>query len=60
LFLALLQPPLLLIDHGHFQYNSVSLGLILAAINFALQDRFIISAYVLHKGKQKIEYLLFF
>ena len=29
--LVLMQPALLLIDHGHFQYNSVSLGLALGA-----------------------------
>ena len=28
---VLLQPGLILIDHGHFQYNSISLGLALAA-----------------------------
>lgn len=28
----LLQPPLILIDHGHFQYNSISLGLSMAAL----------------------------
>lgn len=27
LFAALLQPAAVLIDHGHFQYNSISLGL---------------------------------
>jgi alpha-1,3-glucosyltransferase len=26
LFAALLQPAAVLIDHGHFQYNSISLG----------------------------------
>ncbi len=37
LLLLLLSPPLLLVDHGHFQYNGVSLGLAalgaLAAVN---------------------------
>lgn len=28
--MALLQPSLVLIDHGHFQYNSVCLGLAIA------------------------------
>jgi len=32
LALLVLQPGLLLIDHGHFQYNGVSLGLALAAV----------------------------
>ena len=32
LLLALLQPALILIDHGHFQYNSVSLGFALWAV----------------------------
>ena len=32
LFLALLHPLLILIDHGHFQYNCVSLGLVGVAI----------------------------
>ena len=32
-FLALLlNPALLLVDHGHFQYNGVSLGLFLIAL----------------------------
>ncbi|KAF9533133.1 ALG6, ALG8 glycosyltransferase family-domain-containing protein [Crepidotus variabilis] len=34
LLTLLLQPALLLIDFGHFQYNSVMLGLTLLAINF--------------------------
>lgn len=29
--MVLLQPSLVLIDHGHFQYNSVCLGLAMAA-----------------------------
>jgi alpha-1,3-glucosyltransferase len=33
------QPALFLIDHGHFQYNSISLGLTLWAINCLLFDQ---------------------
>ncbi|CAE6449852.1 unnamed protein product [Rhizoctonia solani] len=33
LLTVLLQPALILIDHGHFQYNSVMLGLTLWAVN---------------------------
>jgi len=31
-YLALLYPGLILIDHGHFQYNNISLGLVIAAV----------------------------
>lgn len=34
LLLALLTPPFLLVDHGHFQYNNVMLGLTLWAVAF--------------------------
>lgn len=37
-FLFLLNPALLLVDHGHFQYNGVSLGLAVAAV-VALRGR---------------------
>ncbi|CAG8536207.1 15009_t:CDS:2, partial [Gigaspora rosea] len=36
--LILLQPALILIDHGHFQYNSVMLGLTLWAVNCFFYD----------------------
>ncbi|CAG8589039.1 4143_t:CDS:2 [Paraglomus brasilianum] len=32
-FLIVMQPSLILIDHGHFQYNSIMLGLTIWAIN---------------------------
>eukprot|EP01103_Thecamoeba_quadrilineata_P014328 TRINITY_DN4241_c0_g1_i2.p1 TRINITY_DN4241_c0_g1~~TRINITY_DN4241_c0_g1_i2.p1 ORF type:complete len:145 (+),score=8.24 TRINITY_DN4241_c0_g1_i2:359-793(+) len=35
----LTQPALILIDHGHFQYNSISLGLSLWAIIAVLKER---------------------
>ena len=35
----LLCPPLLLIDHGHFQYNCVALGLFIWAATFAIQRK---------------------
>ncbi|CAH8501146.1 unnamed protein product [Schistosoma mattheei] len=36
--LTLTYPGLILIDHGHFQYNCVSLGLYLSGINFLLLE----------------------
>lgn len=36
--LILLQPALILIDHGHFQYNSIMLGLALWAVNSFVKD----------------------
>ncbi|CAK9832819.1 Dolichyl pyrophosphate Man9GlcNAc2 alpha-1,3-glucosyltransferase [Anthophora retusa] len=41
LVVALIYPGLILIDHGHFQYNSLSLGLFVSAVTFMLQDSFI-------------------
>ena len=38
MIVALFQPALMLIDHGHFQYNAVSLGLALWAIVALLHD----------------------
>lgn len=50
-------PALVLIDHGHFQYNGVSLGLFLFAVSFFLSDRdaigavfFCASIYFKHMG----------
>jgi len=39
-----LLPPLLFIDHGHFQYNGVMLGLTMASVASLGQDRFLLSA----------------
>ncbi|CAI2727065.1 unnamed protein product [Schistosoma spindalis] len=36
--LTLTYPGLILIDHGHFQYNCISLGLYLSGINFLLLE----------------------
>ncbi|KAG5326221.1 ALG6 glucosyltransferase, partial [Pseudoatta argentina] len=41
---ALIYPGLILIDHGHFQYNCVSLGFFVAAVAVVLQDSFIIGS----------------
>eukprot|EP01080_Neovahlkampfia_damariscottae_P001594 gene1594-12719_t len=38
LLLLLIQPGLILIDNGHFQYNSVCLGLFIYSITFILND----------------------
>ena len=41
-WMLLMQPAILLIDHGHFQYNCVMLGLALWSISFVLEDRFVL------------------
>ena len=37
-------PGLVLIDHGHFQYNNISLGLFLAAVAFILRERLLVGS----------------
>ncbi|KAJ2587988.1 Glucosyltransferase-like protein [Coemansia sp. RSA 1722] len=44
IFTALLHPCLLLIDHGHFQYNSVMLGFLVWAVYFAAQEHYVYMA----------------
>lgn len=44
LLTALIYPGLILIDHGHFQYNCVSLGLFIAAVTAVIRDSFIVSS----------------
>lgn len=39
-----LNPALIIIDHGHFQYNGISLGLVAAATGAICQDAYIFSA----------------
>lgn len=43
-FVILCQPSLVLIDHGHFQYNSVMLGTFLFSVWDLLQESYILSA----------------
>lgn len=42
--LALLYPGIILIDHGHFQYNCISLGLTILAVNCLLINRNILAS----------------
>ncbi|KAI8882559.1 glycosyltransferase family 57 protein [Backusella circina FSU 941] len=42
--LILTQPALILIDHGHFQFNSVMLGLTLWAVNCFLTRRYVLGS----------------
>lgn len=41
---SLISPPLLLIDHGHFQFNSAMLGLTLASVNALLTKKYGLAA----------------
>lgn len=42
--LIIFQPPLVLIDHGHFQYNSVMLGLFLFSVSELLKDNLLLAS----------------
>lgn len=42
--IGLIYPALILIDHGHFQYNSVCLGFTLWAINMLFQERLVVGS----------------
>ncbi|KAI9344927.1 glycosyl transferase [Obelidium mucronatum] len=44
LFLALIQPALILIDHGHFQYNSAMLGFSLWTVICLSQKRYVLGS----------------
>ncbi|KAJ2482892.1 Glucosyltransferase-like protein [Coemansia sp. RSA 2131] len=44
IFSVLLQPCLILIDHGHFQYNSVMLGFLVWTVHFAAQESYMAMA----------------
>lgn len=44
LFLLVMNPALIIIDHGHFQYNGISIGLAAAAIGAVCQDFYLFSA----------------
>ncbi|KAJ6253815.1 dolichyl pyrophosphate protein [Anaeramoeba flamelloides] len=48
--LMLLQPALLLIDHVHFQYNSIGLSMIIFAYYLACQDKWSISLICFYLG----------
>jgi len=44
LLITLLTPPLLLIDHGHFQYNCVMLGLTIWSINMLFHHEIVMTS----------------
>lgn len=43
---ALIYPGIILIDHGHFQYNCISLGFFVAAVTAILNDSFVSSSFL--------------
>jgi hypothetical protein len=57
---VLLIPSLIVIDHGHFQYNSISLGLALAAAALILRGRWLLSAAAFALALNYKQMLLYF
>lgn len=50
LITALLYPGIILIDHGHFQYNCVSLGLFVFSVASILRGRLLIASFLFVLG----------
>lgn len=44
ILIAMIYPGLILIDHGHFQYNCISLGFFIAAVALIMQDSFVLGS----------------
>ncbi len=59
-----LKPDLIMIDHGHFQYNSLILGLILSAIYCLLNKNYylccILYTISIHSKQMSVYYSLAF
>lgn len=45
ILVSLCQPAILLVDHGHFQYNTIALGLSISAFSYMVQGRFLSCIY---------------
>jgi alpha-1,3-glucosyltransferase len=64
LLMLMLKPDAILIDHGHFQYNSLILGLILGAFYCLLTDRFYLACLLytsaIHSKQMAVYYSLAF
>ena len=64
LLLVLLKPDSILIDHGHFQYNSLILGLILWAFYCLLKEKYYLTCLLytvaIHSKQMAVYYSLAF
>jgi alpha-1,3-glucosyltransferase len=64
LFFILIKPDVILIDHGHFQYNSLILGLILYSFYFIVSGRFYLCCLLytvsIHAKQMAVYYSLAF
>lgn len=64
LLLLLLKPDAILIDHGHFQYNSLILGLILMAFYCLLKQHYYVTCFLytiaIHSKQMAVYYSLAF